>query len=157
MSDQVRINGNQLSWSSANLKIDGERFFGVTSIGFGDALEVEKGYGMGRHHAPVSRTAGKYTIEPLVLRMRVDSAKELRAQLAQKAGGRGYGQAEVPIVLQFVEPSSGLQTTIEFDRCRYVKATMSAEEGPAGIMEDVEFDPMAIRRDGVVLFDESEG
>jgi hypothetical protein len=157
MSDQVRINGNQLSWSSASLKIDGERYFGVTSISYGDSLEVEKGYGMGRHHAPTTRTAGKYTVEPLALTMRKDSAQELRSQLAARANGRGIGSVEVPIVLQFVEPTSGLQHTVEFERCRYTKAATSAEEGPSGIMEDVEFDVMVIRRDGVVLFDESEG
>lgn len=157
MSDQVRINGNQFSWSSISLKIDGEQYFGVTSISYGDALEVEKGYGMGRHHAPTTRTAGKYTVEPLAITMRKDSANELRLQLAARSGGRGVSSVEIPIVLQFVEPSSNLQHTVEFERCRYVKDASSAEEGPSGLMTEVEFDVMLIRRDGVVLFDESEG
>lgn len=160
MADQVRVNGVQLSWSSSKLTIDNETFTGVTSISFGDALETAYAYGMGRSHGPRGRSAGKYTPEPLVLGMWKSSAQELRRMLSERAQqqGRGasYGKAVVPIVLQFIE-ADDTTVTVEFEECRYTKATESNEEGPDALKEDVEFSPMRIRRNGLVLFDESEG
>jgi hypothetical protein len=156
MADQVRVNGNQISWSSAKLTIDGETFYGVTSIGYADSLEVAKAYGMGRHHAPRGRSAGKYSTEPLTMTMWKSSAQELRAFLAARSPTGSYGRAVVPIVLQYIEEDDST-ITVEFEECRYVKATASNEEGAEALKEDVEFDVMLIRRNGLTLFDESQG
>jgi hypothetical protein len=159
MSDQLRVNGLQIGWASAKLAIDGETFHGVTSIGYADSLEVAKAYGMGRHHSPRGRSIGKYSTEPLTMTMWKSSAQELRRLLAEKSGQQGgssssYGRAVVPIVLQYIEPDDAT-ITVEFEDCRYVKATASNEEGAEALKEDVEFDVMRIRRNGLTLFEEA--
>lgn len=157
MADSVRINGNQISWSSAKLTINGERYTGIASISYADALEVSKAYGMGRSHAPRGRSAGKYTPDPLTMRAWKSTAQAIREQLAALSpSGTSYGRVAVPIVLQYVEPDDAV-ITVEFDAARLVKCTASNEEGADNLAEDLEWDVMLIRRNGLVLFDESEG
>jgi hypothetical protein len=160
MADQRRINGVQISWSSCKLTIDGESIFGFISISFKDALEVSYAYGAGRDHGPRGRSAGKYTPDPVVISMWASTAQEVRRMLSQRAQqqGRGnsYGKAVVPIVLQYIEADDSTMT-IEFEECRYLSASTSNEEGADALKEDVEFSPMRLRRNGLVLFDESEG
>lgn len=157
MADSTRVNGNQISWSSLIFKIDGESYTGITSIGYADAIETAKAYGMGRHHAPRGRSAGKYTPEPLTLTCWKSTAQAIREQLAARSpSGTSYGRAVVPITLQYVETDDST-VTVEFDEARLVKCTSSNEEGPDGLAEDLEFDVMLIRRNGLVLFDESQG
>ncbi len=157
MSDSIRINGVQHSWSSTKLKIDGEPFYGITAINYGDALEVVKGYGMGRHHGPRGRSAGKYTVEPIAVKMFKSSAQALREQLAAKSpSGTSYGRTVFQMVLQFVEPDDST-ITVEFEDCRWTKDSSTNEEGPDPLQEETEFDCMRIRRNGLVLYDDSEG
>ena len=61
MIDDLRVNGNLIGWGSHILKMDGERIYGITSIGFDQKRERSYGYGMTRAHAPSGRTGGKYT------------------------------------------------------------------------------------------------
>lgn len=155
MADSARINGLQISWSSLIFKIDGEEYTGITSIGYADALETSLAYGMGRHHAPRGRSAGKYTPDPLTVTCWKSTAQAIREQLAALSpSGTSYGRAVVPIVLQYVEPDDSV-VTVEFEECRLTKCTSSNEEGPDNLSEDLEFSVLRIRRNGLALFDES--
>jgi len=155
MADTVRINGIQHSWSSVKLTIDDEVFTGVTSIGFADQLGVAQAYGMGKHHAPLGQSAGKYSAEPLKLRMRKSSAQTLREQLAQRSSsGSAYGRVVFAVVLQYLEEDDTAMT-VEFEGCRYVKTTDANEESPDPLTEEVEISVQRIRRNGLTLFDES--
>lgn len=157
MSDAQYVNGLQLSWGSLKLKIDGEPYTGVSSVGYADALEVSYSYGMGRHHAPRGRSAGKYTPDPLTMTVSKATAQAIRDQLAALSpSGTSYGRAVVPIVLQYIEPDD-TDITVEFDDCRLVKCTASNEESADALNEDLEFSVMRIRRNGTALYDESEG
>ena len=104
MSDQIRVNGNQLSWGSIILKLDQDVFTGFTSISFADKRERVKAYGQGRHHAPRGRSRGKYTIEPVKLTGWKDSVQIFRTQLAARSpDGKSYGDVEFQIIVQYVE------------------------------------------------------
>lgn len=156
MSDVFRINGNALSWGSISLKINSEPYTGFTSIGYADKRERSKLFGMGRSHAARGRTRGKYTTEPVKLKGPKASVQQLRADLAAQAeDGKSYGNVTFPIVLQYIEDEA--QITVEFEDCAWVGATSSDEEGPDALTEEIEIDVMRIRRNGLVLFDESEG
>lgn len=153
MADETRINGNQISWPSLSLKIDGTPYSGITAIEFGDGRERAYAYGMGRHHAPRGRTAGKYVPEPFVITCWKSTAKAIRDDLAAKAGsGKGYGSVEVPIVLQYVEPDDAV-ITVEAQQCVLVKEENSDEEGPEGLNSKLTFMPMRYVRDGKAIFD----
>lgn len=154
MADELRINGVSHSWGSSKFTLDGENYTGITSISYGDALEVEKGYGMGRAQKPRARSRGKYTPDNLVIKAQRSTAQAILDQLYQTSGNRGAGLAEVPIVIQFIE-NEETPITIEIEDARLVKYSASDEEGPAILTDDLEFDVMAIRRNGVTLFEEN--
>ncbi len=153
MPDQTRINGTMHGWSSVVAKLDGDRFFGFKSIAYGDSRERGKGYGMGRHYSPRGRTAGKYTPEPVAVTMEKETARALRAALAQKASdGKSFGNVVFQIVVQYVEPD-GTSITDELEDCVWVKTSAKSEESPDPLYEDVEFDCMRIRWNGTTLYD----
>lgn len=159
MADAQRINGNQYSWSSIVFKLGAERFTGFTSISFGDKRERVKAYGMGRHHAPRGRSAGKYSVDPVKVVGWKSSVQALRAALAaQSADQKSYGDVEFQGLVQYIEDdSSETEMTVELDRLVWASNTTSDEESADPLKEEFELDCMLIRRNGLVLFDGSGG
>lgn len=156
MSDSIRVNGNVLSWASLGFKIDGDRYYGFKSINFAEALEQVLVHGMGRHYAPRARTAGKYTPEPIKLMGEVNSLKIIRGVLAaQAADQRSYGTVEFECFLEGVEAEQTI--TAEFLRCKWAKNTGNFEETPEALYEEIELSTMQIVRDGLTLFNATEG
>lgn len=159
MADEQRINGNTYSWSSIYVSFNGERYYGFKSINYGDSITPSKGYGSARHHAPRSRTRGKYEIEPVAVSFEKASAHALRKELAaQSASGKSFGSVEFEIVVQFDEPDQAETITHKLERCRWMKNSSSNEESSDPSYEDIEFDCMGIDwGDGLRLYDDSEG
>jgi hypothetical protein len=156
MADEIRVNGNAHSWGSIVAKIDGDRYHGFTAIKYGDKRERSKLYGMGKHHAPRGRSRGKYTVDVVGLTGPKATVQALRDALAAKStSGTSYGDVEFDIVVQFVEGQTPI--TVEIEGCVFVGDASNHEEGPDSLMDEIELDPMRIRRNGKVLFDESEG
>jgi hypothetical protein len=157
MADELRINGNQISWGSIILKIDSERYTGFTSLNYADKRERVKAYGMARHHAPRGRSRGKYTVEPVKLGGWKGSIAAARAALAAKsADGISYGDVEFQIVSQYVDTGEE-PLTVEINGCVWVSNTSGEEESPDPLKEEIEIDAMYIARNGLVLFDATEG
>lgn len=157
MADALRINGNAVSWGSIELKIDEEKYTGFTSIGFADKRERTKGYSVGKHHAPTRRSRGKYSTDPVKLVGWKSSIQALRAALAAKSkDGKSYGDVDFQIVVQYIEDNEDPQT-VEIDHCVWSSNSTSDEESPDPLKEEIELDCMLIRRNGLVLFDASEG
>lgn len=152
MSDISTVNGIDVSFGSMIFKIGGERFFGQTSVSYGHKLETAKGYSMKRSQAPDRRSRGKYTVEPLKVKFYKSTAQAIRRKLAAlSSNGVSYGEPEFSATLQYVEQSSQQSHMVEFFRLRYVGETESDEEGPDLLMEEIEFDPMLIKKDGLLL------
>lgn len=157
MADPIRVNGNMHSWGSIVVKFDGDSYTGFTSISYADKRERVKGYGMGRHHAPRGRSSGKYTVENPKLGGPTASCQALRAALAAKsADGVSYGNSEFLVVVQYVEYDEA-PMHVEIDRCVLVGNSASHDESPDPLKEELELDAMAIRRNGLTLFDSTEG
>jgi hypothetical protein len=156
MADEIRVNGNQHSWGSITVKFDGDRYFGFTAISYSDARERVKAYGMGRAQAPRGRSRGKYTVEAVTLTGWKGSVQQLRQVLADAGDGESYGDTLFQIVVQYVE-ADDTPVTVDLEDCVWSKNTSSEEEGPDPLKEDIEIDCMRIRRNGLVLFDNSEG
>lgn len=156
MADEIRVNGSLYSWGSIILKVNGERFYGISSVNYGDKLERAKSYGMGRHHAPRGRSSGKYQTDPVTVKMEKKTAQELRATLAKLSpSGTSYGSVEFEIVVQFIE-GTDVQTDV-LERCTWSGDSSKNEESPDPLYDEAEFDCMLIRRNGLVLFDDSQG
>jgi hypothetical protein len=156
MSDSVRINGIQISWSSVRFKIDGTPYYGITAIEYGDGMERALAYGMGRHHAPRSRTRGKYTPKPFVVTGFTATARTIRQALAQRAGTAGIASVLVPILLQYSETADGPTITIEAFDCTLDDIEAGHDEGPDPLSEKLTFQPLRLKRDGVAMYDTSE-
>ena len=155
MSDEIRVNGNLYSWGSITLKINDERFFGFTAISYADSRERVKAWGMGRHHAPRGRSRGKYDTEPVSLTGFKGSVQQARKALADTGDGESYGDVEFQILVQYIEEDE-TEINDELDRCVWTKNTSSNEEGPDPLTDEIELSCLLIRRNGLVLFDNSE-
>lgn len=157
MADQIRVNGNLVSWGSIRCKVAGELYYGFTSISFADKRERVKGYGMGKHHAPRGRSRGKYSTDLVKIRGHKSSVQALRRALAaQSADGVSYGDVEFEVVVQYVENGEE-PMTVEITGCVWAENTTNDEESADPLTEEFALDCMAIRRDGLTLFDSSEG
>lgn len=156
MSDLKRVNGNIVSWGSAVAKVDGERYYGFVEVSYADKRERQYVHGMGKAHAPRGRTRGKYTPEPSKIKGPVASIEALCSALAAKSStGTSYGDVEFPFVFQWVESEGTF--TVELERCVITGRSGAFAEGPDGMFEEIEVMPMLVRRNGNVLFDESDG
>ena len=156
MADAIRVNGNQLSWGSIRLVLDIETFTGFTAISYADKRERVKAWGMGRHQAPRGRSSGKYTPDPVKLTGWKDSVQAFIAGLAQRAPDQtSYGNVEFTISVLYSElPLPPTQVLIT--GCVIVGQSSSEEEGADPLKEELEIDCMAIRRNGLTLFDNTE-
>lgn len=156
MTDRIYVNDNQLSWGSIICKVAEVRIYGFTSLTFSDKREREKAYGMGRHQGPRGRSRGKYTADPVKLGGYRAAVAELRKTLAEKsADGKSYGDVEFQVVATYFE-NDELPLIVVAERCVWISNNATDEEGAGNLKEEIEVDPMFIRRNGMVLFDNSE-
>lgn len=158
MSDPISVNGNGYSWGSLTAKTsDGDVLHGFFSINYAEARERAKGYGMGRHHAPMLRSSGKYTVENMKMGGWKHAITALKTKLKSLAkDGRSYGNVEFGMTLSYFEDDLE-PITVEFLRCAWAKNSTSHEENPDPLKGEFEIDCMGIIENGMTLFDSSEG
>jgi hypothetical protein len=157
MGDPIRVNNVQHSWGSIIFKLNDDRFTGFTDISFADKRERVHAYGMGRHHAPRGRSRGKYTVEPVKVAGWTGSVQIFRQALAALSNdGASYGDVEFQGLVQYVDTGEA-DISIELDRLVWMSNTTGLSESPDPLKEEFELDCMLIRRNGLVLFDQSEG
>lgn len=157
MSDERRTNGNGHSWGSIKLRIAGEPYYGLTGLSFSDKRERILGYGMGAHHGPRVRSKGKYLVDLSKLTGWKASVQKIRAALAALSpSGKSYGSVEFDVIAQFVEAGQD-PITIELLECTWAENTESDEENPDPLKEEFAIQPMRIKRNGLVLYDDEDG
>lgn len=157
MSDGIRVNGNAYSWGSLVFKLDGELYRGFRSVSYSEKRERAKYWGMGRAHAPMARTSGKYTPDPVKVAGKIGSVQKLREALAARApDGKSYGNVEFQGLLQYIEYDE-TEITVEFDRLVWISNSAGHEEAAEALTEEFELDTMLIRRNGLTLYDATDG
>jgi hypothetical protein len=158
MSDLLSVNGNLISWGSGTLKLDSQRYQGFTGITFGDKRERVKGYGQARHQGPLGRSLGKYTTDPVKVTFWKHSAEIFRLALAAKSKQpASYGGVEFQIDLQYAESDIAVPIHIVINRCVWSSEADSMEESADPLKVEIEFDCMSIVRNGLVIYDTSNG
>lgn len=156
MADQIRVNGNLQSWGSIIFKVQGERFYGITSINYGDSRERVKAFGMGKSHAPRGKSKGKYDTDNVTASGYAASVQELVDGLAALApDGVSYGDVEFEIQIQYVD-SGEAPRNVEILGCHIAKFTEANEESPDPLKSDLEISCLRIKRNGKTLYDSSE-
>lgn len=157
MADAQRVNGFEVSWGDIYVKLGEDRYYGISEIAYGDKRTRSKSYGMGRSHAPRGRTAGKYEVDECTMKMLKKSTKELRAALAANAqDSKSYGSVSFQIVVQYAGADGEVQTDT-LHECTLSGDNNSHSEGPDPLYDNLTVDVMRIDRDGLTLYDQSEG
>ena len=155
--DTIQVNGNQYSWGSIILKVGDDRLYGFTGISFGDKRTRVKAHGSDKSGAPRGRSRGKYETDEGKLTGWKSSIQALRAALAaQAADGVSYGNTEFNITVQYIEDDE-TPMTVELIRCTIAGDTTSDEEGPDPLKDEIGLDYMYVKRNGLTLFDNSDG
>jgi len=157
MAGPILANRQQFDWGSIVLKMAyGEiEVEGYSEISFSQKRTRAKGRGQGKHQAPQVRSSGEYDCENLKIKMRVDNANAVRAgAAAMSETGTSYGNEPFPIVVQLVKGE--VISTLEFFDCAVGEEAATFSTGPDGLLEEMAFDTMAMRRDGLALFDDTD-
>lgn len=150
--DTFRINGATYDYGSASLRINGERYEGVKSIKYDQKRTRTKVTGLNRSRRPKGRTRGNYEAGNVTLTMLRKTAQDLRDALALlSTDGQSYGDAEVPIVVTYFEPTLGL-TKDELLSCSIESDAGGAEDNPDPLYEDVVFSCLHMKRNGKTLY-----
>lgn len=156
MSDPIFVNGNSHSWGSIVAKVGGNPYYGFTDISYGDARVRAKGYSLGRHHAPVRRSRGRYEPDNAKVGGWIGAVQILREELQARAGGGlSYADVEFQFVVDFFEANE-IPITIVLEGCLWAKNASSFSESTEGMKEEFEIDVMWISRNHTVLFDQSK-
>lgn len=153
----IGVNGNDYDWGSITFKTGNQIFDAFTKISYGDKRTRTKGYGAGKHRAPTHRGRGKYEIDPVKVTGYTYELQAFRAALAAEASdGVSYGNVEFEIIVQYEE--NGVLHQVEIERCVWFEDAAAHDESSTDpLTEEVSFDPMRLSRDGLTLFDSSEG
>ena len=157
MADTPSVNGNIPSWADIIIKIDDDRYYGITEISYEDARERALVYGMNKSGGPRGMTSGKYTPSASSMTMDKVAARELKAALAARSSdGKSFGNTEFQVVVQYAAEGQPVQTDT-LSRCRITGNGNSHSEGSDALTESIPFQPLAIDYDGLTLYDSSEG
>lgn len=157
MSDTRRVNGFAISWGSIKCRVAGEPYYGFTNISFGDKIERVWGYGLGAHHGPRDQSKGKYSAEPIKMTGWKASVQSLREAIAAESeSGLNYGSPTFTVIAQYIEPGNAPITVVMYD-CRWAENASSDEENPDPLKDEVTFTCRKITRNGLCLWDDSDG
>jgi hypothetical protein len=151
--DAPRVNGNQLSWGSIFIRVDGLDVYGSTEISYGIKRERTKGYGRGPR--PRGRTTGKVTYENPKIKMARQTWANLQAYLAaQSADGTSYGNTEFGVFVEGAEETEVFYASLQ--RCVVVGVSSSDAEGADPSVTEIEVDTMQIKENGLVIYSDGE-
>jgi len=157
MGDQVRINGDVPSWADVYMRLDGERYYGVTEVTYKDSRNRVNVYGMGRAQAPRGKTSGKYEVDVVALKMDKPAVKAFRAALAAKASDKkSFGSVRFQAVVQYVTADGSHSQTDTIHNCTWQSGATSNTESGDPLMDAVEIHCTHIDYDGLTLYDGTE-
>lgn len=156
MPDTPRVNNNQYGWGSLETEVAGQRLFGYTEISFKDTRNRSYTYGQNRSQKPRGRTSGKYDPGQVTLTGYASSISAFLKALANLSGTSSFGNAPFEIIINAVEDGEETPMTVLIEDCRVTSVGESWSEGEDALMQDLEIQPMCIRRNGLVLFDDRD-
>lgn len=159
MSDQPRINGVAQTWASIAVVIADQRYYGIKEITYGDKIEAPFGYGLGAAYAPQRQGRGKYSTDPVVLKVYRSTAEAIRSALAALSPVGAYSLSECQVIINTQEVLVGIETPLVViaERCRLLEEKVSDSESPDALEEELTFSTFAISRNGKYKFDITQG
>jgi hypothetical protein len=146
MSDFPVINGRHFSFASAEIKLDGVSYTGITSINWKEELKPTKVQGTGVY--PLGETKGEYSCEA-DLEMHLQTANALRAALAAKDPNGSYALPRFQVLVYFSEGGEDPVHEVKLQNCRFSSADNSNSQGADASMEKIGLYVRHIERDGL--------
>lgn len=147
MPEILRVGGLQYNWNSTVSRIDGAMWQGLTSVDWGEKLDVETVYSQTQNGVPLGDTGGQYSIESFNIKMLREYAEQLLDYLANDAPGIGgergdfgtYGQTKFHFQLTVSEDSLPNARPIHVDAvpCRVINAKPAHAKGPGALEMDL--------------------
>jgi len=143
MPSYPNVNGEEYSFASVILKIDGARYYGATAINYDDGLTP--GRTRGTSPLPLGGTAGEWDGTSSI-EFNLRDGQEILDDF-----GDGYGRVKFGITVQFAE--EGMEViTHELPTCRIQKVTNSNAQGTDGSKMTFElFLLEPVKRNGVAI------
>jgi len=131
----------------------------MTAFDYEQKRDRKQAYGNDRSGGPVGPTSGKYDPGTPTLSLHRDYALAIKAYLAQKAGGKSYGNAKFTFQFQLVEASNDV-VTVTFKDCKITGSKDSQKEGPDELTTDLTLQPQkiieSVNGQDLVLYDDTE-
>lgn len=139
----MNTNGNEFSWSSYKLRIDGTEITDIKGAKYAQEIEgADPIYGASR--VPRGRTAGRYKPGDASITFYRSGWRDFLA-----TAGTGYGDKRFTLVHQWIEGSD--THTAALEDCRIIGDDHSAEEGTDASEIEVKFTFLRCIQDGVEL------
>jgi hypothetical protein len=154
--DLQRVEKNIFGWSSIIYTVEGQEVYGCTSLSYGWKRERSDGYGLGRSHTPRGYTPGKVSFEPFKIKVYQDSALALRQFYASySTNGTSFGNPQLNHRIQYIIDGFEAQNLL-FEQAAWVSETETHDEGPDGMMVEIEFKIMKLYLNGLVPWDDEQ-
>lgn len=150
--DQIRVNGYHADSGSIVAKFDGVDYYGFTEIsGYGDTVEEKPLFGYNQRRGPRGRTKGVKKPDKVTLKGPLSTTRAFARAIKAKAKDGKLSTPQFPITVSFVdgdEPHTDLLL-----QCRILKVNtaLPTAESSDAVIEELEIQPMSIKRDGVEL------
>lgn len=152
MPDVIRVNHTLYSWPSCSFKIDSQPFEGIVELNYEQKRERKVVYAAKRDGRPLGKTAGKYSVPSLTLKMLRDSADALTTYLSAKGLG-SYGDPEFGMMLQVAEPVVGaLPITVLMETCTIDGKKDAHAEGIDELVTEFEIGCLQLTENGKRLW-----
>jgi len=151
-SNIIRINGTAFDSSCVNIRVATFRLStAIKEIKYGQKRTRARVPGFNRSRGPVVTTSGTYEADPCTMSIRTDVAAELRDFLAKRAKTPSYGDAFVPIIVQYTALDMK-EVKDELLKCAVENDASSASAGsPDPLYEEWSWHVTRIKRNGKTL------
>lgn len=150
--DPFRLNGKVFDHGSVIIRIGGERYEGITGAKYDQKRIRTKVTGLNRHRRPKGRTRGNYEAGDATFTAYRATAQAIRDQIARlSSDGASYGDPEVPILIQYVEPGLA-PIKDELVKCCIITDAGGTDDNADPLKEDVVFSVLSMKRNGKTLY-----
>lgn len=149
--DLIRINNTIYSWQSCTFRIDGQSITGISDFSYEQKRERKVVHAAKKNGKPLGKTAGKYSVPSVSMKVLRDTAEFITNYLTIKGLG-SYGDAEFVLTAQYIEPVIGaLPIIVVIDGCTIDGEKDANSEGTDELVTEFEIGALGITKNGKSL------
>jgi hypothetical protein len=164
MAGPLRVNNALYSWEDCLFKVDNQQTtplgnpWNVVALDFAEKRERKVVYTNRRSGRPRGKTRGKYSVEPVTMKLLKAQSMELLAYLQLSAGGLSYGDTQFGLTVQVSTPLviGSIPITIVLADCTVDGVKDGFEEGVDELLDEVTIGALSCTRNGLKLWSAAE-